>query len=102
VAVVDESARVRGGSCPSWRCYALEGHKLLLVARGPKWKDPRGETVVEDRSRSELFGEVLLLLESAAETAAGNGEKDAESHIRGTLVPFLQKEHHFAKMAEEE
>lgn len=58
--------------------------------------------MVGDRSRSELFGEVLLLLESAAETAAGNGDEDAESHIRETLVPFVQKEHLFAQMAEEE
>lgn len=58
--------------------------------------------MVDDKSRSELFGEVLLLLESAAETAAENGEEAAESHIRETLLPFVQKEHVFAQMAEEE
>lgn len=58
--------------------------------------------MIEEKSRSELFREVLLQLESAAETAAKSGDEAAESHIRETLVPFVQKEHLFAEMLEEE
>jgi hypothetical protein len=51
-----------------------------------------------DTSRSELFGEVLELLESAAEEA---GEEEAEGRIRKALIPFIHKEYVFAQMLEE-
>lgn len=57
--------------------------------------------MVEDRKRSELFGDVLLRLDLAAETAAETGSEEVASHIREMLVPFIQKEQIFAQMAEE-
>lgn len=53
--------------------------------------------MVEDRTRSDLFRDVLLQLEIAAET----GNEDVECHIREVLVPFIQKEEIFSQMAEE-
>jgi hypothetical protein len=54
--------------------------------------------MTEEQRRSELFGEVLVQLDSAAEEAAKVGSGGLAEHIRGVLIPFIEKERSLAQI----
>jgi hypothetical protein len=54
--------------------------------------------MTEERRRSELFGEVLVQLDSAAGEAAKVGSGGLAEHIRGVLIPFIEEERLLAEM----
>ncbi len=75
------------------------GHLLLLreeTMMAPFYLIPNprnthlesGDTMTEDKTRSELFGEVLVQLDSAAGEAAKSGSEELEEYIREVLIPF--------------
>ncbi|HSK83115.1 MAG TPA: hypothetical protein VK902_06865 [Rubrobacter sp.] len=58
--------------------------------------------MIEEKSRSELFGEVLIQLHSVVEEAGETGSDGEASYVREVLIPFLDKERFFAEMLEEQ
>jgi hypothetical protein len=44
------------------------------------------------KSRSELFEDVIIQLDSAAGEAREEGEEELATYIEETLIPFIQEE----------
>ena len=45
-----------------------------------------------DKPRSELFGDVIRHLDSAAGEARETGPESVENYIQGVLIPFVEGE----------
>jgi hypothetical protein len=54
--------------------------------------------MTEEQRRGELFGEVLVQLDSAAGEAAKVGSGGLAEYIRGVLIPFIEEEQALAEV----
>jgi hypothetical protein len=56
--------------------------------------------MLEDKTRSELFGEVIRQLDSAAGEARETGPESLADYIEETLIPFAEGEQLEAALGE--